>query len=429
MPNCLLQVLSRLQQKQFSVLHVGVIGYIMWFLVSSSNVTTTTPGVSSSFMAPPPSQNAHSTIATRRQQTGLRKNVTMVSLATVKPKIFHCGTFSGFQQYKAVMDSVFPEYEWVDVGNETITFDPIKTNRRGVKRPLLYQPFVDTHTWDLFINHWDHTCPIDVFRWLWQWFQGKSIFVYPESPRPPRPIPRSNFIELGPHEAVSEDHNHVLLTFLQATFWEGYNSTERLLITNHSHKQRNTGEHFLIYANSNCVKYREEAYRVFSRLGREVFHAGKCWGDHWTKQKPNSTYLESDIFLDSHQENRHLFRTFRFCLVLEHDKTTGYMTEKILNAFTAGCIPIYYGTEEIYDIFNRNAFVFYNPDDSNQTAQQVLELDSNPELYEKMMREPILAHGEATIRKYFSFDNDWGGGYLNHRIRSMAGVGFEFDFA
>ena len=37
----------------------------------------------------------------------------------------------------------------------------------------------------------------------------------------------------------------------------------------------------------------------------------------------------------------------------------GYITEKILAVFLAGAIPIYWGTEEVFGIFNRKAFIFY----------------------------------------------------------------------
>ena len=39
---------------------------------------------------------------------------------------------------------------------------------------------------------------------------------------------------------------------------------------------------------------------------------------------------------------------------------TGYVSEKILNAFFAGGIPIYYGSLEVFDIFNKRAFVYFD---------------------------------------------------------------------
>jgi hypothetical protein len=425
---------ARPQQKRYFLFVVGLIGYLSWLIVNTSNVTNATASssdiyfdVPQSFSIPtsascPPAQKQ----GTRTPKLAKESTIRRINLAAYNatPRIFHCGNFSAYDQYRSVMTSVFPEYEWEDIGNETF----FNESKRG-QRKILYRPFVTTYEWDIFINHWDHQCPMDVFRWLWQWFQGKSVFVYPESPIAPRPVVRSNFIELGPHERVADDHNHVLLTFLQASFWHHYSPEERLLLTDHSQKPRNSGKHFLIYANSNCQRFREDAFRYFSRLGKEVFYAGRCSGRLWAqKRRAVTTFIENNVTLDTHHDNRFLFADFRFCLVLEHDKTAGYITEKILNAFVAGCIPIYYGTDEIFDMFNRKAFVYYDPENFNQSLTQVLHLESNQTAYNAMMREPILANGEETVRKYFSLDENWGGGYLKKEIRSLVGLGVDFEF-
>ena len=46
------------------------------------------------------------------------------------------------------------------------------------------------------------------------------------------------------------------------------------------------------------------------------------------------------------EDNRHLYTNFRFCLTMEHANTPGYITEKVLVAFWAGCLPIYWRPKE-----------------------------------------------------------------------------------
>ena len=48
---------------------------------------------------------------------------------------------------------------------------------------------------------------------------------------------------------------------------------------------------------------------------------------------------------------------FRFSLVMENGVYPNYITEKILNGFMSGTIPIYHGPALVFEIFNRNAFV------------------------------------------------------------------------
>jgi hypothetical protein len=42
--------------------------------------------------------------------------------------------------------------------------------------------------------------------------------------------------------------------------------------------------------------------------------------------------------------------------------------------------------------------------------------------YDKMLNEPILAHGQETLEKYFSWDETVGNGSLKSRIRQMVGL-------
>ncbi|KAJ1639611.1 hypothetical protein T492DRAFT_856549 [Pavlovales sp. CCMP2436] len=42
-----------------------------------------------------------------------------------------------------------------------------------------------------------------------------------------------------------------------------------------------------------------------------------------------------------------LLSRFRFCLVAENSIAPWYVTEKLLHAFAAGCVPLYYGTKDV----------------------------------------------------------------------------------
>lgn len=113
---------------------------------------------------------------------------------------------------------------------------------------------------------------------------------------------------------------------------------------------------------------------------------------------------------------------------MEHINQRGYTTEKILLAFLGGCIPIYYGSEEIFDIFNSKAFVYYNITHPHLTVEYIKKIEQNLSMYEEMSNEPILAFGRETVAKYFSFSNDFGNGGLKTKIRNMVGIGRKFEF-
>lgn len=61
---------------------------------------------------------------------------------------------------------------------------------------------------------------------------------------------------------------------------------------------------------------------------------------------------------DGFYQNYQLYHDYKYCLVMENRALEGYMTEKLANAFLGGCLPIYYGTKEVFDVFHEDAFTF-----------------------------------------------------------------------
>jgi hypothetical protein len=324
-----------------------------------------------------------------------------------RPVIYHCGKFAGFPEYAAMMTLVFPEYTMIDI-------DVLITKRGDPNhfRPKNPQPF------DIFLQHWDQKCSVYVYRWLWQFYSGKTIFVYPEAHNYSRPVERGDFVELGPLEMRKS--NHIKITYMQVAFCK-FHSRSRMTALFHN-RPRNTGDHFLCYAQKNCVDFREDAFAELSKLGK-VYYGGKCDGSAGTQtSEPVGTYFNNSVKRHNYQANINFFSAFKFCLVMEHAVSEGYVTEKILMAFWAGCVPIYFGTQDVFEYFNKDAFIFYNISNPRPALEHISALLRDDALYNKTLSEPILAKGEATIRKYFSFADYIADGELKQRIRSMIGL-------
>jgi hypothetical protein len=97
-----------------------------------------------------------------------------------------------------------------------------------------------------------------------------------------------------------------------------------------------------------------------------------------------------------------------------------YITEKILNAFLGGAVPVYYGTTKIFELFNKDAFVYYDPGDPDKALKRIEFLDSNPKEYAAVLAQPIFAEG--ALEKYFSLRDSIGGGMIKRQIRAMLAV-------
>lgn len=84
-------------------------------------------------------------------------------------------------------------------------------------------------------------------------------------------------------------------------------------------------------------------------------------------------------------------KQYRFSIAFENSATNGYTTEKILEAFAADTIPIYWGSRDITKEFNKEAFInCMDYPDFEAVAERVKEINENPELYLAMMKAPMV---------------------------------------
>ena len=90
-------------------------------------------------------------------------------------------------------------------------------------------------------------------------------------------------------------------------------------------------------------------------------------------------------------------RQYRFSIAFENCSHPGYTTEKIVQAFAAGAIPIYWGDPRIAETFNRAAFVNCHDYGSwDEVVQAVAQIDADPERQLAMRRTPALASPAAS---------------------------------
>lgn len=83
-------------------------------------------------------------------------------------------------------------------------------------------------------------------------------------------------------------------------------------------------------------------------------------------------------------------RNSKFTLCFESTKHQGFITEKITDAFYADTIPVYYGSDDISDIFNPKAFIDCSRFNSfDEAINKIIELDNDDEKYIEMLRQPI----------------------------------------
>jgi hypothetical protein len=88
-------------------------------------------------------------------------------------------------------------------------------------------------------------------------------------------------------------------------------------------------------------------------------------------------------------------RGYRFAMAFENDIAPGYVTEKLLEALAAGCIPIYWGSEEAVRDFNPKAFIFAPAFSTfDEVIAHIKTIEETPDLMRKMAEEPIFTKNE-----------------------------------
>lgn len=93
---------------------------------------------------------------------------------------------------------------------------------------------------------------------------------------------------------------------------------------------------------------------------------------------------EVDIFGRGHSEIDYKLKglaDYRFSIVIENTKKDYYFTEKLIDCFVTGTIPIYWGCPSIGDFFNNEGILsFDNLDELNSILSNL-----SPELYESKL--------------------------------------------
>lgn len=82
---------------------------------------------------------------------------------------------------------------------------------------------------------------------------------------------------------------------------------------------------------------------------------------------------------------------YKFTIAFENQSHPGYTTEKILDPFLSGSLPIYSGNPRIEEDFNKGSFLnvmdFKNYEEA---IEKIIEIDENDSLYNNIMNSRIL---------------------------------------
>ena len=122
-------------------------------------------------------------------------------------------------------------------------------------------------------------------------------------------------------------------------------------------------------------------------------------------------------------------QNYKFNLCFENSAHNGYVTEKLIQAFAGGCIPIYWGDESLCNekyahirpIFNEKAFInVHNFNNIQSAIREIQRIDSDENAYNAMRKEPIFTL--ESMERFFGLnpkDDLWSSANIEHTAESI----------
>lgn len=83
-------------------------------------------------------------------------------------------------------------------------------------------------------------------------------------------------------------------------------------------------------------------------------------------------------------------KDYKFSIAFENSSFNGYTTEKILQAFSAGTVPIYWGNPDVAKDFNEKSFInCHKYADFSEVIELIKKIDNDDDLFQAYLHQPI----------------------------------------
>lgn len=113
--------------------------------------------------------------------------------------------------------------------------------------------------------------------------------------------------------------------------------------------------------------------------------------------------LENRYLSDWKTSKVQIQRQYKFSIAFENSSSIGYTTEKILHAFIANTIPIYWGNQEVAKDFNPKSFInCHDFTTMTDVVDRIIELENNDEKFLEVINQPPFINNQ--IPPYLNHD-------------------------
>ncbi len=153
-----------------------------------------------------------------------------------------------------------------------------------------------------------------------------------------------------------------------------------------------------VYSNPEADPFRTEFFLELSKY-KKIASGGKVFNNTGSPVKDKRLF-ESD---------------YKFSIAFENVRHRGYTTEKLMQAFAAGGVPLYWGDPYVVKMFNPKSFINISDFKNVEEAiEYIKKIDNDNEAYMAMLSEPA-------IREEYCLD------LIKERFRAFIGNIFDQD--
>lgn len=121
------------------------------------------------------------------------------------------------------------------------------------------------------------------------------------------------------------------------------------------------------------------------------------------EKKYSVDYVSPISFYSCSPPQLNIISKYKIVIILEDYKSKNYITEKILNSFATETIPVYWGSDNIEEYFNRERFINipnWNEENIMNTIKIIDELINDKNKYLEMVNKPIYNNNRIPFTIY-----------------------------
>lgn len=99
--------------------------------------------------------------------------------------------------------------------------------------------------------------------------------------------------------------------------------------------------------------------------------------------------------------------THRFSIVYENSSYPGYCTEKLMDAFLVGSIPVYWGDPTVNKEWNSDAFINVH-EWGDETLKRIVAMDEDKDMFDEIYRQPVFTEEQkGKLEKNLKGFEEW----------------------